>query len=232
MLYIIKNLTKTYGEGNAKTVALNNISLEIPESKLAVILGASGSGKSTLLNILGCMDSPTSGGVYFKGGDITKLNRKKMTDFRAKNIGFVFQSYNLLQDLTALENVEFSTELSGIKNIEAKNALEQLELKDRLNNFPKQLSGGEQQRVSIARAIAKKPEVLLCDEPTGALDLKTGIKVLEVLVNIHKKFGTSILIITHNSSIAKIADMVITLQSGEIKSIENNMPVSVSEVAW
>jgi len=232
MLYTIKNLTKTYGEGDAKTVALNDVSLEIPESKIVAILGASGSGKSTLLNILGCMDNATAGRVYFKGSDITNLDRKRMTAFRGKNIGFVFQSYNLLQDLTALENVEFSTELAGIKNIEAKKALGQMELSGRLNNFPRELSGGEQQRVSIARAVAKKPEVLLCDEPTGALDLKTGIKVLEVLVGIHKKYGTSILLITHNSNIAKIADMVITLQSGEIKSIENNKPQHISEVTW
>ncbi|MCL2062260.1 MAG: ABC transporter ATP-binding protein [Firmicutes bacterium] len=232
MLYTIEKLTKTYGEGEAKITALDGIDLEIPPNKIVAILGASGSGKSTLLNILGCMDLPTAGAALFKGEDITRLNKKQMTEFRRKNIGFVFQSYNLLPDLTALENVEFSTELAGISSSEARNAMDLVGLSERLNNFPKQLSGGEQQRVSIARAIAKKPEVLLCDEPTGALDLNTGIKVLDVLVNIHKQNGTSVLLITHNSNIAAIADIVISLRSGKIANVQQNTPIPVSEVEW
>lgn len=232
MLYEINNLTKSYGEGGTKVDALKNVTLKIPESKVVVILGASGSGKSTLLNILGCMDAPTAGSILFKGEDISKFSLKQMTEFRKKNIGFVFQSYNLLSDLTALENVEFSTELSGINNSEAKRALDLVGLEDRAGHFPKQLSGGEQQRVSIARAVAKRPGVLLCDEPTGALDLKTGIKVLEVIADIHKTQGTSVILITHNVSIAKIAHTVITLRSGEIVSAEENDPIAVSEVEW
>ena len=232
MLYEIKGVTKTYGDGNAAVRALRNVNLDIPKGKIVAILGASGSGKSTLLNILGCMDNPTEGSVLFLGEDITRYDRRRRTDFRKRNIGFVFQSYNLLPDLTALENVEFSTELVGIDNAEARRAMEAVGLADRLNSFPRQLSGGEQQRVSIARAIAKKPGVLLCDEPTGALDLKTGIKVLEVLAGINKNSGTSVLLITHNGDIAKIADLVVTLRSGEIADVSENTPMKVSEVEW
>jgi putative ABC transport system ATP-binding protein len=232
-LFTINDLSKEYGEGGAKVIALNKVSLCIPESKFVVILGASGSGKSTLLNMLGCMDRPTDGKVYFYDKDITDFNKRRMTAFRGENIGFVFQSYNLLPDLTALENVEFSTELSGLTRREAETALGMVGLSERLNHYPAELSGGEQQRVSIARAIAKNPKVLLCDEPTGALDFNTGVLVLEVLKQIHLERNTSILLITHNQEIAKIADIVITLRSGEISSIEENAsPVSPSEVVW
>lgn len=231
-LYKIENLFKVYGEGTAKVVALNKVNLEIEQGKIIVILGASGSGKSTLLNILGCMDTPTDGKIMFDDTDITTLNQKSKTEFRRKNIGFVFQNYNLLPDLTALENVEFSTELSGIPNSKAKEALMLVGLGERLNNFPKQLSGGEQQRVSIARAVAKNPQVLLCDEPTGALDVKNGIIVLDLLTKINRQNNTSIILITHNQSIAKIADYVITLKNGEIESAEKNSPLAVSEVQW
>lgn len=231
-LYKIENLFKVYGEGTAKVVALNKVNLEIEQGKIIVILGASGSGKSTLLNILGCMDTPTDGKIMFGDTDITTLNQKSKTEFRRKNIGFVFQNYNLLPDLTALENVEFSTELSGIPNSKAKEALMLVGLGERLNNFPKQLSGGEQQRVSIARAVAKNPQVLLCDEPTGALDVKNGIIVLDLLTKINRQNNTSIILITHNQSIAKIADYVITLKNGEIESAEKNSPLAVSEVQW
>jgi putative ABC transport system ATP-binding protein len=232
MLYRLEKVYKIYGEGSGKITALNGINLEIPKGKVVAILGASGSGKSTMLNILGGMDAPTDGVVFFGGEDITRFGRKELTEFRRKNIGFVFQSYNLLPDLTALENVEFSTELAGIKSSEARAALELVGLSGRLNNFPKQLSGGEQQRVSIARAIAKRPAVLLCDEPTGALDLKTGIMVLDVLISAGKKTGASLIIITHNADIAKAADVIITLSSGEIVSVAENKPADVSEVSW
>lgn len=232
-LFNITSLTKTYGEDAAKVVALNNMSLELPAGKLVVILGASGSGKSTLLNMLGCMDRPTSGNITFRDIDITAFNKRRMTEFRAQHIGFVFQSYNLLPNLTALENVEFSTELAGLPRTEAEKALVLVGLENRLNHYPAQLSGGEQQRVSIARAIAKNPEVLLCDEPTGALDFATGIMVLEVLKQIHRDKKSSVLLITHNQEIAKIADMVITLRSGEIACVQENAePLLPGEVVW
>ena len=232
-LFTISGLIKQYGEGGAKVVALNNISLSIPEGKFIAILGASGSGKSTLLNMLGCMDRPTAGTIRFGETDITAFNKRQMTAFRGEHIGFVFQSYNLLTDLTVLENVEFSTELSGLSSADAENALNLVELSDRLNHYPAELSGGEQQRVSIARAIAKNPKLLLCDEPTGALDFNTGVVVLDVLKSIHREKGTSVLLITHNQEIAKIADMVITLRSGEIMSVtENPKPLSATEVTW
>jgi len=232
-LFTINNLVKEYGEKEAKVVALNKINLTIPSGKFVVILGASGSGKSTLLNMLGCIDKPTSGKITFLQTDITNYNKKQMTRFRGENIGFVFQSYNLLPDLNALENVEFSTELSGLTRTEAENALGMVGLSNRLNHYPAELSGGEQQRVSIARAIAKNPQVLLCDEPTGALDFKTGKMVLEVLREIQQSQNVSVLFITHNQEIAKIADVVITLSSGEIQHVtKNNAPLSPREVVW
>jgi putative ABC transport system ATP-binding protein len=232
-LFTISELTKEYGEGGAKVVALNKVSLSIPKGKFIVILGASGSGKSTMINMLGCMDRPTNGKILFNNTDITAFNKRQMTTFRGENIGFVFQSYNLLPDLTALENVEFSTELANLSRKEAEDALRVVGLADRMTHYPAELSGGEQQRVSIARAIAKNPKVLLADEPTGALDFNTGIMVLEVLKQIHRDKGTSILFITHNQEIAKIADMVISLRSGEIMSItENENPLEPAEVVW
>jgi putative ABC transport system ATP-binding protein len=183
--------------------------------------------------MLGCMDKPTSGQILFSGTDITAFSKRQMTAFRSGQIGFVFQSYNLLPDLTALENVEFSTELSGLPRADAIDALRLVGLADRLDHYPAELSGGESQRVSIARAIAKNPEVLLCDEPTGALDFRTGVMVLETIKKIHRERGTSVLLITHNQEIAKIADMVITLGSGEIQGLsENSDPLSPAEVSW
>lgn len=232
-LFAISGLTKTYGEGGAKVVALNEVQLTLPAGKFIVILGASGSGKSTLLNMLGCMDRPSGGSIRFRDTDITAFNKRRMTEFRGEHIGFVFQSYNLLPDLTALENVEFSTELAGLPRAEAETALRLVGLGERMHHYPAQLSGGEQQRVSIARAIAKNPEVLLCDEPTGALDFATGVMVLEVLKEIHREKKSSVLLITHNQEIAKIADMVITLRSGEIIDVqENPAPLSPGEVVW
>ena len=232
-LFTTSKLTKEYGEGDAKVVALNEISLTIPKEKFVVILGASGSGKSTMLNMLGCMDKVTTGTIKFMGIDTTIFNKRQMTSFRRKNIGFVFQSYNLLPDLTALENVEFSTELAKLSRRDAESALRLVGLSKRMNHYPAELSGGEQQRVSIARAIAKNPPVLLCDEPTGALDFNTGIMVLEVLKQIQGEKKTSVLLITHNQELAKIADIVITMRSGEILNIlENEAPLSPSEVIW
>jgi putative ABC transport system ATP-binding protein len=232
-LYTISGLTKEYGEGPSRVVALKQVDLEIPEGRFVAILGASGSGKSTLLNMLGCMDRPTVGKVYFNSIDITAFNKRQMTAFRGEQIGFVFQSYNLLPDLTALENVEFATELVGLPRSAAENALELVGLADRMHHYPAELSGGEQQRVSIARAIAKRPKVLLCDEPTGALDFSTGIRVLEALKAIHEEQQSSVLLITHNSEIARTADMVITLRSGEVLNVQDNAaPLSLSEVTW
>ncbi|MEI6266473.1 MAG: ABC transporter ATP-binding protein [bacterium] len=232
-LYKINNLTKTYGEKEAKVVALNDINLEIPSGKFIVILGASGSGKSTLLNIMGGMDKPTSGEVFFNDQSISKYNKGELTKYRKSNIGFVFQSYNLLPDLTALENVEFSTEIAKLPRIKAEEALGLVGLDKRQRHYPSEMSGGEQQRVSIARTLAKNPKVLLCDEPTGALDYKTGIKVLELLHNVHEDGLTSVIVITHNQDIAKIADMVIKMRSGEIIDInENKKPLKPSEVKW
>lgn len=233
ILYEVKDLTKTYGSDESIVTALDDVTLAIPRSRFIVILGASGSGKSTLLNMLGGMDRPTKGCVKFDDVDISTCKKSKLTAFRKDNIGFVFQSYNLLPDLTALENVELSTEMAGLKTSAASEALELVGLSSRLHHFPAQMSGGEQQRVSIARAIAKHPKVLLCDEPTGALDFHTGVSVLEVLKQIHKEQGTSIIFITHNREIARIADMVVELRSGKIFSVkENPNPANPSEVEW
>lgn len=232
-LYTLTALSKDYGEGDSLVRALKDVHLEIPSGRFIVVLGASGSGKSTLLNMLGCMDRPTSGQIFFEHTDITGFGKRRMTQFRKSTIGFVFQSYNLLPDLNAVENVEFSTEMAGLSRAEAEHALALVGLADRMTHFPGQLSGGEQQRVSIARAIAKRPKVLLCDEPTGALDFETGIRVLEVLKQIHREQGTSILLITHNQEIAKIADMVIRMRSGEVLSVtENASPLAPGEVEW
>lgn len=233
MLYSLKNVTKTYGEPPAEVRALDDVSVDIPAGKFIVVLGASGSGKSTLLNMLGGMDTPTSGTLLFNGTDISNYSAKQLTKFRKNEVGFVFQSYNLLSDLTAKENVEFSTEIAGIPREYATEALEKVGLGDRLDHYPAQLSGGQQQRVSIARGLAKKPAVLLCDEPTGALDFQTGIKVLEVLHQLHRENNTSIIVITHNQDIANIADLVLTMRSGKIIDIESNAnPLNPAEVKW
>ena len=216
MLYSLKNVSKAYGTGNAEVRALNDVTIDIPEGKFVVILGPSGSGKSTLLNLLGGMDSPSSGTISFRGEDVTQYSARQLTKFRRKQVGFVFQAYSLLPDLTARENVEFSTEIAKLPQRLASDALAAVGLSERAKHYPSEMSGGEQQRVSIARAIAGKPDVLLCDEPTGALDYKTGNTILEVLHKIHDDEGHSVLVITHNREIAKDADMVISMQSGKI----------------
>lgn len=232
ILYEIKDVTKKYGEGQASVYALDNISLNLEEGKFTVVLGASGSGKSTLLNLLGCMDRPTSGSILFEGLELANLPSKEQTLLRQKNIGFIFQSYNLIPTLTAFENIEFSCEIAGVDKRRAMEALEAVGLKDRRNHYLTQLSGGEQQRVSIARAIAKNPKVLLCDEPTGALDFETGIMILEVLKDIHRQ-GTSVILITHSQEIGKMADQIIRIRSGKILSTETNEnPLSPSLIQW
>lgn len=231
-VFQIHNVSKIYRMGEVEVHALQNVSLELYRGELAVLLGASGSGKSTLLNIIGGLDTPTSGEVMFRDHNLTKATDTELTEFRRDHVGFVFQFYNLIPSLTALENVELITEIAA-HPIRAEEALEMVGLKDRLNHFPAQLSGGEQQRVAIARAIAKRPEVLLCDEPTGALDYNTGKIVLEVIEQVNKELGTTTAVITHNAPIARMADRVIHIGSGRIISIEQNeTKASPSDLIW
>ena len=233
MSYIeLKNVKKEYVMGEVKIIAAHDVSFEIEKGELVVILGPSGAGKTTILNLLGGMDSATSGKIIVDGEDVTKLKRKELIGYRRNSIGFVFQFYNLVQNLTALENVELAVQIC--KNpLDPEKVLEQVGLKDRINNFPAQLSGGEQQRVAIARAIAKNPKLLLCDEPTGALDSKTGIKILELLQKSCKEMGMTTVIITHTATISEIADKVIRLKNGTIEEIKiNKKPKSVKELDW
>lgn len=220
-VFHVRGVSKIYKMGEVEVHALRSVDLELYNGELAVLLGASGSGKSTLLNIIGGLDVPTSGEVIFCDHNLTKTDEKGLTEYRRDHVGFVFQFYNLIPSLTALENVELITEIAA-RPMNAADALEMVGLKERLNHFPAQLSGGEQQRVAIARAIAKNPEVLLCDEPTGALDYKTGKIVLEVIEKINQDLGTTTAVITHNASIARMADRVIHIGSGQITSIEFN----------
>ena len=233
MSYIkVENLKKEYTMGEIKLIAVDNVSFEINEGELTVILGPSGAGKTTILNILGGMDSPTSGSIIIDGKDISKYNDKQLTYYRRNDIGFVFQFYNLVQNLTALENVELASQICK-DTILAKEVLDKVGLAKRMNNFPSQLSGGEQQRVAIARAIAKKPKLLLCDEPTGALDSVTGKKVLEVLQDIGKKYNITVVIITHNQIISQMAGKVIKMKNGKISDlIINKNPKNIKEIDW
>lgn len=233
MAYIsVKNLTKTYQMGEVKIKALDSVSFDIEEGKLTVILGPSGAGKTTILNILGGMDTATSGSVVIDNLNISKYDSKKLTDYRRYDIGFVFQFYNLVGNLTAIENVSLASQIC--KNpMNSEEALKRVGLLIRKDHFPAQLSGGEQQRVSIARAIAKNPKILLCDEPTGALDSKTGKKIIELLQDTCHKTKTTTIIITHNAIIADIADKVIKVKNGKIESITvNKKPKLVKEIDW
>ena len=228
----LQKITKKYGSGEAEIVALGGIDLSIEKGEFVVILGSSGAGKSTMLNIIGGMDSATSGKYFVNDIDVTALNDKKLALFRRKEVGFVFQFYNLMPNLTAKENVELS--IHGAKNaIEAEEALKLVGLGKRINNFPSGLSGGEQQRVSIARAIAKRPSILLCDEPTGALDSKTGKSILVLLKELCKNDGQTVIIVTHNANIALIAERVIRLSDGKIISDEKNpSPKEIDDIEW
>ena len=214
-------LTKTYVSGEVQVHALNNVDLEIAPKEVVVLLGPSGSGKTTLLNIMGGLDHPTSGRLFFKDLELTGLDDRGLTDYRRRHVGFVFQFYNLVPSLTAYENVALVTEISE-RPMRPDEALDLVGLGARLHHFPAQLSGGEQQRVAIARAIAKRPEVLLCDEPTGALDSKTGIKVIEALLSVNRQLGTTTLIITHNASIQEVADRVLFFADGRISRMRRN----------
>ncbi len=228
----VKNLSKIYQMGEVKIKAIENVSFSIDEGELVVILGPSGAGKTTILNILGGMDSPTSGSIIIDGTDISKYNRKELTKYRRYDIGFVFQFYNLVGNLTALENVELANQICKNPR-DSKETLKSVGLEGRMDHFPAQLSGGEQQRVSIARALAKNPKILLCDEPTGALDSKTGKMIIELLQDTCHKTKTTTIIITHNAIIAGIADKVIRVKNGTIESIEvNKNPKSVKEIDW
>ncbi|MFC7047590.1 ABC transporter ATP-binding protein [Emcibacter nanhaiensis] len=226
------DLTKHYISGETVIKALRGVTLEIPKGDMVVLLGPSGSGKSTFLNIIGGLDTPTSGEVYFRNDRLSQYTEKELTLFRRHNVGFVFQAYNLVPSLTALENVALVTDIST-NPLPPMEALEAVNLGDRASHFPSQLSGGEQQRVAIARALAKRPEVLLCDEPTGALDSATGIVVLRALQDVNKKYGTTTVIITHNASIANMADRVIYFGDGQVVDVKrNDNPISPEEISW
>jgi len=216
-----EHLTKVYTSGETEVHALRGVDIEIPNGEVIVLLGASGSGKSTFLNIIGGLDTATSGHVYFRGRDLATYSTRELTYFRRENIGFVFQAYNLVPSLTCLENVALVTEISP-NPIDPLLALDAVDLTDRVNHFPSQMSGGEQQRVAIARALAKQPEVMLCDEPTGALDSETGMVVLKALLNVNEKFNTTCIIITHNAAIAELAHRVIYFADGNVNHVDVN----------
>ena len=228
----ISDMVREYTMGETKITAVDHISFEIPMGAYTIILGTSGAGKSTVLNILGGMDSPTSGSVSVLGSEISGYGKKELTQYRRNMIGFVFQFYNLMPNLSVLENVELASQIC--KNpLDAKEVLSMVGLSQRLSNFPSQLSGGEQQRVAIARALAKNPQVLLCDEPTGALDYKTGKSVLALLYNICKTSGKTVIVVTHNGALAPTADVLIHMKSGQIEAFEkNDNPIPVQELEW
>ena len=233
MAYIeFKNVVKEYITGETSIRALDEASFQVEKGELAVILGSSGAGKTTALNILGGMDTATSGQVLVDGSDITSYNEKQLIGYRRTDIGFVFQFYNLVPNLTALENVELASQICK-DSLDAEETLRKVGLADRLGNFPAQLSGGEQQRVSIARAIAKNPKLLLCDEPTGALDYNTGKQILQLLQDTCRKEKITVLIITHNSALAPMADRLIRFKSGKVTEIScNEHPVPIAQIEW
>lgn len=227
-----ENVNKVYQMGEVRIEALKNASFEIEKGEICVIVGASGAGKTTLLNILGGMDSLTTGKVVLDGQEISAFNERQLTTYRRYDVGFVFQFYNLVQNLTALENVELASQICR-EPMEPGAVMEMVGLKDRVNNFPAQLSGGEQQRVAIARALAKNPKLLLCDEPTGALDYNTGKAVLQLLQDCSRKNGMTVVIITHNQALTAMADRVISVKSGMITSIKkNDAPVPIEYIEW
>nr|WP_300838264.1 ABC transporter ATP-binding protein [uncultured Acetatifactor sp.] len=227
-----QNVKKIYKTGEVEITALHDVNFEIEKGEFCVIVGASGAGKTTILNILGGMDTLTEGEVYLDGQRVSSFNKKQLTSYRRYDVGFVFQFYNLVQNLTALENVELAAQICR-EPLDAALVLEQVGLRDRSANFPAQLSGGEQQRVAIARALAKNPKLLLCDEPTGALDYNTGKAVLKLLQNTCREVGKTVIVITHNQALTAMADRVITVKSGTIFSMEKNENiVDISEIEW
>ena len=231
-LITFQHVNKIYGQGDGVVRALDDVSFSVEEGEFCVLLGASGAGKTTLLNILGGMDSATSGTILFDGRNVSSMTPSQLVDYRRRDVGFVFQFYNLIPNLTALENVEIAAMLCD-NPIPAKQALDMVGLSQRAGNFPAQLSGGEQQRVAIARALAKNPRMLLCDEPTGALDYVTGKTVLKMLYDLGRRNHTTVLMITHNSAIARMADRILRIQSGKILSNEiNSHPVKAEELVW
>ena len=233
MSYIsLKNVTKIYKMGEVEIKALNNASFDVEKGELICILGPSGAGKTTALNMIGGMDTITSGELIVDGKQVNNFSKKELTKYRRNDIGFVFQFYNLVQGLTTLENVELAVQLCK-DHLDPKKILKRVGLEDRMNNFPSQLSGGEQQRVAIARAIAKNPKLLLCDEPTGALDYKTGKQILKLLEEFSRKEKVTVIIITHNSAIAPMADKIIKFKNGSVEQIiKNKSPKSIDEIEW
>jgi putative ABC transport system ATP-binding protein len=226
------DITKVYHMGEVDVHALRGVELTLLESEFLVLLGPSGSGKSTLLNILGGLDVPSAGRVTYRNQDLTAADERELTEYRRRHVGFVFQFYNLIPSLTARENVALVTDIAE-HPLSPADALEMVDLSDRLDHFPAQLSGGEQQRVAIARAIAKQPDVLLCDEPTGALDISTGIVVLEAIERINRDLGTATAVITHNAAVSAMADRVVTLSDGRIGSVhENDHKVNARQLEW
>jgi putative ABC transport system ATP-binding protein len=230
--FTLRGLTKIYGDGPTAVRALSDVNLDIGEGELVILLGPSGSGKSTLLNILGGLDRATSGDALFRDLALTTLDERALTQFRRAHVGFIFQFYNLIPSLTARENVDLVGEIAA-NPLSAHEALDLVGLADRMDHFPAQLSGGEQQRVAVARAIAKRPEVLLCDEPTGALDVHTGVRVLEALAEVNRRYGSTTLIVTHNADIARMGERVIHFLDGRIRSIDANAArAEPSELVW
>ncbi len=229
---VMENVTKTYGSGSAQINALAGVNFTVDKGEFCILLGSSGAGKTTLLNLLGGMDTITSGKILFDGRDISKLSKRELITYRRHDVGFVFQFYNLIPNLTALENVEIAAQLCK-EPIPAEKALAMVGLSERSNNFPAQLSGGEQQRVAIARALAKNPRLLLCDEPTGALDYVTGKAILKLLYDLSREQNMTVIIITHNQAIAPMADRIIRIQSGKIQSNEINTNIMpIDEIEW
>lgn len=231
-LVVARGLSKTYGTGHAAVRALRDVDLDLPPGELVVLLGASGSGKSTLLNLIGGLDKPTAGSLHYRNWDVGRADEKGVTAYRRDVVGFVFQFYNLIASLTARENIGLITEVSR-DPMSPDEALELVGLTARSHHFPAQLSGGEQQRVAIARAIAKRPDILLCDEPTGALDIKTGVLVLDAVQRINRELGTLTVVITHNAVLAEMADRVFTMSDGQLSEPRiNHNPRPVSELSW